>query len=107
MHFLSHKKIQINGAIEAFGLCGAGKSAILNELIPIFQNEGGATPLLIEKPVEPGGADTFLEALRIISKAFRHSPLALVKFLTSYKSWWLPLKLGYRSAGMNVRHVVH
>ena len=97
-------KIKITHAIETFGLCGAGKSTILKELVPILMMESGGLYPVFEKPVDPGAIATFIETGRIILKVSKRDPTGLLKFLIAYKNWWLPLKLGYRSAGMKTRN---
>jgi thymidylate kinase len=88
--------------IETYGLCGAGKSTILNKLISVFRSRCPEY-LAIERPVEPSLVATLYQAGPIIMKAIRREPAATVKFLAAYQSWWLPLKLAYRLAGMNMR----
>ena len=104
MHLFMDKGTRRNGYIETFGLCGAGKSTFLNELTEILAAEGEDLYHIVEKPVVPSAVATFHEAGGILIKVFKYDCMGILKFLFSYKSWWLPLKLGYRSAGLNMRN---
>ncbi len=88
------------GIIEMYGLCGAGKTTILSTLIPILKNEALPWNVEVSLPIIPKAIDCHFEIMRLLLQALWQSPKHVASFLSAKKNWWLPQKLGYRSAGI-------
>lgn len=90
--------------VELFGLCGVGKSTILQDLVPALRKSGGPlSPPSIETPVVPDTAAYRRELLRILVHTGVRAPGPLAKLLTNPVGLWLPRKLAYRIAGLRQR----
>jgi len=92
--------MKTSGAIEIFGLCGAGKTTILNDLASALQSGTSSLETNVSFPTAPGPVHSLCETLRITAGALRNSPREVSKFIANKNNWWLPLKLGYRSSAM-------
>jgi hypothetical protein len=91
------------GFVEFFGFPGGGKSTIMDDLAQLNNSgEDRSTWVFSEKQV-PGGAQVVFESLLLTLKAIRHDPLGVLRFLAWHGAWWLPLKLGFRLAGLKSR----
>lgn len=96
-------RIRSSGAIELFGLSGAGKSTFLSKAISILNSKGSKPKIKVYYPVDSRLYQFFPETLRIAANAFCLSPKVIIKFLSKKENWDLLLKLGYRSAGIKSR----
>ena len=82
-------------------MCGAGKSTVLNNLVPYFKT--GSRELTIARPISPGGARTIRYAIRLALRATIVDPIGVCQFLIRHQGAVLFLKLGLRIASMEVR----
>jgi len=92
-----------NTSIEMFGLCGAGKTTILNDIDSFTSSDPDLDHIHVSLPVIPGTCQSILEAVIIQVKTFMMAPGKLIEFYIKNRNLWLPRKLGYRIAGLKNR----
>lgn len=92
-----------NGAIEMFGLCGAGKSTLARGCLLVGESGQVGARLRPERPVKPSGWVTVAMAGLIAVSHGLRDPGGCARLLSSGAGRWLFLKLGYRVAGLHMR----
>lgn len=86
--------------VECLGLCGAGKTTFLNELVSELESK---KYLDIAHPVIPSLWQTSLSLIKILIIGFFYGPISFSNFLLRKNNWWLVKKIALRSAGIKLR----